>query len=82
MHRPHQLTGRVSGCTGSTRARSRSHASADSRYAFVSVEGVGAEPCRVHIIELDPVREVASVDVGQQAGGITFWRMEEPGKGR
>lgn len=51
-------------------------ASPDSRYAFVSVEGVGAEPGRVDIYDLRSFERVASVDVGQQAGGIAFWKME------
>jgi DNA-binding beta-propeller fold protein YncE len=44
--------------------------SGDSRYAFVSVEGVGAEPGRVDVIDLRAFRRVASVGVGQQATGI------------
>jgi DNA-binding beta-propeller fold protein YncE len=51
-------------------------ASPDSRYAFVSVEGVGAEPGKVDVYELETFRRVASVAVGQQAGGIGFWKME------
>jgi hypothetical protein len=50
--------------------------SPDSRYAFVSVEGVGAEPGKVDIYDLWTFERVADVEVGQQAGGITFWRME------
>lgn len=50
--------------------------SPDSRYAFVSVEGVGAEPGRVDIYDLRSFERVASVEVGQQAGGIAFWKME------
>lgn len=50
--------------------------SPDSRYAFVSVEGVGAEPGKVDIYDLETFERVADVEVGQQAGGITFWRME------
>jgi DNA-binding beta-propeller fold protein YncE len=42
----------------------------DDRYAFVTVEGVGAEPGTVEIIDLTALRTVARVDVGQQAGGI------------
>jgi DNA-binding beta-propeller fold protein YncE len=42
----------------------------DSRIAFVSVEGVGAEPGRVDVIDLAAGRRVASVDVGQQATGV------------
>jgi DNA-binding beta-propeller fold protein YncE len=51
--------------------------SPDSRYAFVSVEGVGAEPGKVDVYDLETFRRVDSVEVGQQAGGITFWSMEE-----
>ncbi len=49
--------------------------SPDSRYAFVSVEGKGAEPGKVDIYDLARRERVASVAVGQQAGGIGFWRM-------
>lgn len=50
--------------------------SPDDRYAFVTLEGVGSEPGTVDIIELRTFTRVASVDVGQQAGGIDFWRSE------
>ena len=50
--------------------------SPDSRYAFVSSEAVGAQPGKVDIYDLGALRQVASVEVGQQAGGIAFWRME------
>ena len=50
--------------------------SPDSRYAFVSVEGVGAEPGKVDVFELESYERVASVEVGQQASGIAFWKME------
>jgi DNA-binding beta-propeller fold protein YncE len=46
----------------------------DSRYAFVSVEGVGSEPGRVDLLDLRALRRVASVEVGQQAGGIAVVR--------
>ncbi|MBW3533658.1 MAG: YncE family protein [Gemmatimonadetes bacterium] len=52
--------------------------SPDSRYAFVSVEGVGAEPGKVDVFDLRTFRRLADVAVGQQAGGIAFWRMEGP----
>lgn len=52
-------------------------ASPDSRFAFVSVEGVGAEPGKVDIYDLRTFRLMDSVEVGQQAGGIGFWRMDE-----
>ncbi len=50
--------------------------SPDSRYAFVSVEGVGAAPGKVDVWDLRALARVASVDVGQQASGIAFWKME------
>ena len=52
--------------------------SPDSRYAFVSSEGVGAAPGKVDVYDLAARVRVASVDVGQQAGGIAFWKMEKP----
>ena len=52
--------------------------SPDDRYAFVTLEGVGAEPGTVEIIDLRAMARVASVDVGQQAGGIDFWKTERP----
>ena len=50
--------------------------SPDSRYAFVSSEGVGAQPGKVDVYDLAALARVASVEVGQQAGGIAFWKME------
>jgi DNA-binding beta-propeller fold protein YncE len=44
--------------------------SPDDRYAFVSVEGIGSEPGTVEIIDLRALQRIASVDVGQMAGGI------------
>ncbi|MBA2670715.1 MAG: YncE family protein, partial [Gemmatimonadetes bacterium] len=46
----------------------------DSRFAFVSVEGVGAEAGRVDVIDLATLSRVASVEVGQQAAGIAVVR--------
>jgi DNA-binding beta-propeller fold protein YncE len=54
--------------------------SPDSRYAFVTQEGVGAEPGTVDVIDLRTLARVASVDVGQQAGGIDFWKTEPAGR--
>jgi DNA-binding beta-propeller fold protein YncE len=51
--------------------------SPDDRYAFVSVEGVGTEPGTVEMIDLQALKAVATVDVGPQAGGIDFYRMEQ-----
>ena len=50
--------------------------SPDDRYAFISVEGVGSEPGTVEVIDLNARARVASVDVGQMAGGIDVWKME------
>lgn len=47
----------------------------DSRYALVSVEGVGGEPGSVDVIDLATGDLVASADVGKQASGMAFWRM-------
>ena len=52
--------------------------SPDDRYAFVSVEGVGSEPGTVEIIDLRALKTVATVDIGQMAGGIDFWKTEAP----
>ncbi len=50
--------------------------SPDSRYAFISVEGVGAAPGKVDIYDLRSMQRVADVEVGQQAAGIAFWKTE------
>ena len=50
--------------------------SSDDRYAFVSVEGVGAEPGAVVMIDIGAGKTVATVDVAPQAGGIDFWKAE------
>jgi DNA-binding beta-propeller fold protein YncE len=50
--------------------------SPDSRYAFVSSEGVGAAPGRVDVFDLRAFSRVGSVGVAQQASGIAFWKME------
>jgi DNA-binding beta-propeller fold protein YncE len=51
--------------------------SPDSRYAFVSVEGVGQEPGKVDVFDLETFERVADVPIGRQASGIAFWKMEE-----
>lgn len=50
--------------------------SPDSRYAFVSIEGVGGEPGAVDVVDLAAGERVDTVDVGKQASGIAFWKME------
>jgi len=49
--------------------------STDDRYAFISQEGVGSEPGTVDVIDLRALQKVATIDVGQQAGGIDFWKV-------
>jgi len=51
--------------------------SPDSRFAFVSVEGVGKEPGAVEVIDLQNLEIVAIAEIGKQAGGITFWKMTD-----
>ena len=43
---------------------------ADDRYAFVTNEGVGSEKATVDVIDLVTLTRVATVAVGQQAGGV------------
>ena len=50
--------------------------SPDSKYAFVSVEGVAGQPGALDIIDLETLELAASLDVGRQASGITFWKMQ------
>jgi DNA-binding beta-propeller fold protein YncE len=54
--------------------------SPDDRYAFVSVEGIGAEPGTVEIVDLATLKIVASVDVAEGAAGIDFLRVEGTAK--
>ena len=48
----------------------------DSRYAFATSEGVGSAPGKVDVYDLKALVKVGTVDVGQQASGIAFWKME------
>jgi DNA-binding beta-propeller fold protein YncE len=50
--------------------------STDSKFAFVSVEGIGGEPGSVDVIDLSSNKLVSSAEVGKQAGGIIFWKMD------
>lgn len=52
--------------------------SSDDRYAFVTQEGIGSEPGAVDVIDLRALQKVATVDIGQQAGGIDFWKAVPP----
>jgi DNA-binding beta-propeller fold protein YncE len=46
--------------------------SPDSRYAFVTLTGIGDEPGTIDIIDLKGLRRVATVEIGRQAGGIAL----------
>ncbi|HEY1925694.1 MAG TPA: YncE family protein [Candidatus Acidoferrum sp.] len=48
----------------------------DSRYAFITVEGVGSEPGTVEVIDLKTREKVATVDTPSQAAGIDFWKID------
>jgi DNA-binding beta-propeller fold protein YncE len=48
----------------------------DNKFAFVSVEGIGGEPGAVDVIDMDNLALVATAEIGKQAGGIGFWKME------
>lgn len=50
--------------------------SPDDAYAFVTVEGVGSEPGTVEIIDLKAMQTVATVDVGEEAAGVDFYKTE------
>ena len=51
--------------------------STDSRYAFVTSEGVGSAPGKVDVFDLQAFARVGTVDTGQQASGIAFWKMSK-----
>ena len=51
--------------------------SPDSKYAFISVEGIGGEPGIVDVINLETLELISSVKVGKQAGGIAFWKISD-----
>jgi len=48
----------------------------DSRFAFVSSEGVGGEMGTLDVIDLRKNEVVSTVELGLQAGGIYFWKSE------
>ena len=50
--------------------------SSDSKYAFVSLEGIGGDPGIVDVIRMEDSKIISSVEVGKQAGGIAFWKAE------
>lgn len=50
--------------------------SSDSRYAFVSVEGVQDDPGMMDVFDLQTLKKVATAELGKQAGGIAFWKVD------
>ena len=50
--------------------------SPDGHYAFVTNEGVGDDPGVVEAYMIHDAQRVGSVNVGKQAGGIAFWKLE------
>jgi DNA-binding beta-propeller fold protein YncE len=48
--------------------------SPDARYAFISVEGVGAEPGTLEVLDLEAAAFVARVDLPPMSAGVAFWR--------
>jgi len=49
----------------------------DGEYAFVTLEGVGAEPGTVEVYHVATGDRVGVVDIGKQAGGIAFWKTDD-----
>jgi len=50
--------------------------SPDDKYAFVTSEGVGGESGTVDIVDLESLKIVDTVEIGKQAAGIAFWKIE------
>jgi len=49
--------------------------SPDSRYAFVTVEGIGSEPGTLEVLDLASRTTVTTLDTPPQAAGIAFWKL-------
>jgi DNA-binding beta-propeller fold protein YncE len=50
--------------------------SPDSRYAFVSNEAIGADMGTLDVVDLAKNEIVATAEIGLQAGGIAFWKID------
>lgn len=50
--------------------------SPDSRFGFVTNEAIGATQGTLDVVDLQSLRIVASVDIGLQAGGLAFWKLQ------
>ena len=49
----------------------------DGKYAFVSSEGIGGENGTLDVFDLATNKKVATTELGLQAGGITFWKIQK-----
>ena len=47
----------------------------DGRYGFVSCEGIGGEKGTLDVFDMQSDEKVCTVELGLQAGGITFWKV-------
>ena len=50
----------------------------DAALAFVTLEGVGDDPGTVEVYRMATGERIGAVDVGKQAGGIAFWKVDDP----
>jgi len=50
--------------------------SPDSRYAFVSNESIGGDPGTLDVVDLATNELVATTEIGLQAGGLAFWKID------
>lgn len=50
--------------------------SPDDKYAFVTSEGIGGESGTVDVVDLQTLEIVDVIEVGKQAAGIAFWKIE------
>ena len=50
--------------------------SPDSRFGFVTNEAIGATQGTLDVVDLSSLRIVASVEIGLQAGGLAFWKLQ------
>jgi DNA-binding beta-propeller fold protein YncE len=54
--------------------------SPDGRYGFVSSEGIGSEKGTLDVFDMRKNTKVTTLELGLQAGGITFWKTVPRGQ--